>query len=542
MSEFTPTAEQVLAIDYLGHMVVTACPGSGKTEVISRKIRTLTASLPSYKGVIAISFTNKASDELRDRCKAGNLDVKGSFFGTIDKFCIGRIILPFIKHMVIISNSLEISVSRFADLSSSQQALFPDFESRLPLKTSDTAEIIGAIYHLLQDGIILLEAVGILAVHVLNTSLSCQRYIKSAYTHVFIDEYQDSGEAQHGLFLKLRDLGLIAVAVGDGDQSIYRFTGKFPEFLAELSASRSGFEAFTISVNHRCHPSIANYANRLLSQDHPLLPSTEVAIIRRHLPGSQIEIASWIANQLNATKARYQVINNRDVGILVRSENTAKLISQNIGIPHRVFFSNPFTNSTSLSSRIIESLLTYRFNTRLTAQSLISEFSPLEFTVDVRNALRIAIQLCRLCSQDEFESSTLPVILALTGKPPSEESITLLRQVFESTTHLASFAPIADNEVQILTLHKSKGLEFKIVFHLDLYDWILPRRIVLEGNWDVHYHDEQQCLNLHYVGITRARKFCCLVTSSKRFNSYNQVKNGAPSQFFARPGLDNLFG
>ena len=43
--------------------------------------------LPEYKGVIAISFTNKASDELKRRCKQRCADTKQSFFGTIDKFC-----------------------------------------------------------------------------------------------------------------------------------------------------------------------------------------------------------------------------------------------------------------------------------------------------------------------------------------------------------------------------------------------------------------------------------------------------------------------
>ena len=55
--------------------------------------------MPEYKGVIAISFTNKASDELKRRCKQRCADTKQSFFGTIDKFYISQIIIPFSSHV-----------------------------------------------------------------------------------------------------------------------------------------------------------------------------------------------------------------------------------------------------------------------------------------------------------------------------------------------------------------------------------------------------------------------------------------------------------
>ena len=60
-----PTEEQKNAIDYSQSMVIIAKPGSGKTFVISEKIRNILPALPDYKGVIAISYTNKASDELK---------------------------------------------------------------------------------------------------------------------------------------------------------------------------------------------------------------------------------------------------------------------------------------------------------------------------------------------------------------------------------------------------------------------------------------------------------------------------------------------
>ena len=81
-----PTLEQQAIIDCKGNVVVTARPGSGKTFTLARMIVEESSRLLSYQGVIAISYTNKASDELRDRCRRLGVKRRLSFFGTIDSF------------------------------------------------------------------------------------------------------------------------------------------------------------------------------------------------------------------------------------------------------------------------------------------------------------------------------------------------------------------------------------------------------------------------------------------------------------------------
>ena len=125
-----PTDEQNRIISHTGNIVVTAKPGSGKTYTIVEKIAQILPGLPSYKGVIAISFTNKASDELKKRCKYRCYDTKQSFFGTIDKFYISQVIIPFASHVTGITTDFEIidtvsEGSRFADLSKCEGELSP---------------------------------------------------------------------------------------------------------------------------------------------------------------------------------------------------------------------------------------------------------------------------------------------------------------------------------------------------------------------------------------------------------------------------------
>lgn len=92
-----------------------------------------------------------------------------------------------------------------------------------------------------------------------------------------------------------------------------------------------------------------------------------------------------------------------------------------------------------------------------------------------------------------------------------------------------------------MTIHKSKGLEFELVYHLDLYDWIHPKRKFVRGCFDVIYDNWEQELNLHFVGITRAKNYCVLVTSTSRLNRDYETKVGNPSQFLSLPGLDGLY-
>lgn len=96
---------------------------------------------------------------------------------------------------------------------------------------------------------------------------------------------------------------------------------------------------------------------------------------------------------------------------------------------------------------------------------------------------------------------------------------------------LKNYVPARENELNIMTLHKSKGLEFNIVFHMDMYKWIIPNE----------YGDEssvQQDLNLHYVGLTRAKDACYIMNGTARFRSKkNDYIFAEPSSFLSKPGL-----
>lgn len=78
-SQFTYSDAQKAAIDCPRSMVITACPGSGKTTVIVEKIRKELETLKPYQGIIGISFTIKSSKELGEKCRKNGANIKASF-------------------------------------------------------------------------------------------------------------------------------------------------------------------------------------------------------------------------------------------------------------------------------------------------------------------------------------------------------------------------------------------------------------------------------------------------------------------------------
>lgn len=534
MSELVPTPEQTAAIDYPDSLVAIAKPGSGKTFVLARKIQNVLRTLPEHQGVIAISYTNKASNELRKRTTANNVNVKASFFGTIDRFCLGEIVIPFLAQLWGMPAS-EVAILRWRDLPNEEKAEFDDLQEN-QVSLEDLVKHSASLKTCFLNGQLFLEASGALALFTIKNSQACRRYISARYSHIVIDEYQDSGLEQHALFLELHSLGLTAVAVGDADQSIFGFSNKDSRYLLEL-AKHDGFKTFPITFNHRCHPSIINYSMRIIDERAALIQTNDIRIFYKSCTGNAAAIAKWIDSVLPNVMATYSVTKAKEIGILVRGGASGTLVDDALTLKHRYFQNHPLEDHFSLWSQLFAQLLTYRYDEQHAAQTVIDRFSMGLKEKEIR-AARGLIKKLRECSEADLFSQMEATAALLLPNARKEEPLAILNG--SRVCDLArAFSPAAENEIQMMSLHKAKGLEFDVVFHLDLYEWSLPAKIPGPGN-DFNnpvYSSLQQDLNLHYVGVTRARKACFLCTSTSRINSEGIARNGRPSEFL---GMNNL--
>ena len=523
-------------------MVITACPGSGKTTVIAEKIRKEILSLYNFQGVIGITFTLKASEELKQRCSKDAFDIKSSFFGTIDHFCLSEVIFPFANRVFGFSD-MDIKCKKYDEIEDCYKEFLPNLNDKnTVLCTSDYAKYHSEFLNHYQQGFILLEAVGVIANNIITNSRACRRYIKARYTSIYIDEYQDSSEPQHQTFLTLLNLGLKATAVGDVQQSIYAWRGTSSEYINSLVAQQDIFEHHIVNINHRCHPSITNYANRLFSSKCELLYSDDIRVYRRCFEGSQLDLATQLNTYIPKVAENFGIANLSDIAVLVRYKRSLNYLVSNITIPCRVYKDDSLSSINSKHTKIYSELLKYYCDPNFLIND-ISELIKNESSLGKYDLAVVRSDIKELRNKDinVLSLEIQRISLSIIGSSGTEREACALDYVISSPEELKQYAPKNINEVQIMTLHKSKGLEFEIVFHLDLYDWIFPFRKYIEGYGEPSYPEWEQDLNLHYVGITRAKSACILVHSRRRLNAANENKSSQPSQFFSLDGLEGLY-
>ncbi|MBL4901871.1 MAG: ATP-dependent helicase, partial [Desulfocapsa sp.] len=376
----------------------------------------------------------------------------------------------------------------------------------------------------------------------INNSSGCKKYIKSKYTSLYVDEYQDSSEPQHQLFISLLDLGLKAVAVGDIQQSIYAWRGSDPQYIQDLIAKPDVFEHHIVNINHRCHPSINNYANRLFNDNSVVQPTEETRVYQRVYTGNQLSAVQQINVPINKLVDDGLASSLSEIAILVRSNRSLEFVKNGLTVPFRVYSDDPLSSINTPTTKILNGLLFYYFDSTFLANDVLEateQFRTLS-TME-RKKISRTIKALRDIPQDELKDNLIRICQALIEIDITKVEENALGRILDDQIVIKQYKPIDQNEVQVMTLHKSKGLEFDVVFHLDLYDWVFPRREFIQGCYDEIFSDWDQELNLHFVGITRAKEYCILVSSTRRLNSNDEEKSGNKSQFMTLPGLAGLY-
>ena len=537
----TFTKSQIEAIEHPGNLVITACPGSGKTTVISEKIRNEVDRIRRHQGVIAITFTRKASKELAARCKRGGKETKSSFFGTIDAFCLSEVIIPFAKFIFGFQTARQ--EPKFSDeLTEEERALIHEAEERLGELDSDNAnDYFRTFESLYRLGCIFFPYIPFLANHIIKESKSCRRYLKARYVTVYIDEYQDTSSVQHELFLNLLQLDMRGVCVGDVQQSIYGWRKSSPEFLKQF-IKLPNFHHITVSTNHRCHTSITNYANRLFSPDAPVTECKDIQIYQCLVAGDEYDAALKLNKIIPKILKKFPIKHNSEIAILTRYNKGLQRLKEKLTMPCKIFADDDLSKIESRTSQLWVALLEFRFNKAVLIDDILNAYSSIDDSNRNRiKSLRKSIKQIRTISSNDLAECLISASEVLLDTSATVYEQTILHQVIQDPEAIKYYLPAAADQIQCMTLHKSKGLEFDIVIHLDLIDWVFPKRVPGKNYNDEVYPDLEQDLNLHYVGITRAKRACVLVHTTQRINASGEVKRAAPSRFLALPGLENLF-
>lgn len=520
-----PNPRQKVAIEYEGDAVVTARPGSGKTFVLARMIKRESKKLLSFQGLIAISYTNKASSELRDRCERLGARKSLSFYGTIDSFCLGEIVAPFRFHLVGKTDALRPTDDDDSPLWGQMKDLEPESD-----------ELKDLVLSALETGELPVSAIGLAALVTLDEVKESREYLAARYTSIFIDEYQDCGYAQHELLKRLVAMGMRAVVVGDLEQAIFQFNQRSPVYLRELMRSER-FKHFELTQNYRCDKSIVSYSLTLLDGKPRDIPKDMRRVFDVTIEGDEAAIAAAIRMRLPGIMNKYHVPNYRDIALIGSSNKGLERFASAIGIPFKLYLSTPLDNGFGRWRRLFVDLLELFYS----PAKYPGDFSDRHLDFEARGSRRNKVfELVEgYCSLDESSlcnNVDVAIEIARLCVPECESAKDILRYqktVGDLKMLRAGFRPAQPGEINLLTYHKAKGLEFDAVFCLDTYEFIMPPYKAEERKYDAL----SQSLAMHYVGITRARKVCYFPLGTIRHNANGQEKEARPSPYLSLPNL-----
>jgi len=283
------------------HIVVTAGPGTGKTYTLVARIqRLLTDGKINPDDITAITFTNRAAEEMKERLeKVEGLDVQNIFIGTFHAFCLALLREDEQDLTVIDEKNRHKIISRlFPDLSSHDINKIKDLiESYYQLSVSglqkETAEEMPsriAVYfeELERKHGIDLSGVIPRIVNRLKTEKGFSNRVSSKVTHLFIDEFQDLNRTQFE-FLRTLAKDCSVFAIGDPDQAIYGFRGSSPEFF-HLFIDEFGAETITLEKNYRSARKILQAAGAVIANNYTSEKAHPGRLVPEHNAPGDIEL------------------------------------------------------------------------------------------------------------------------------------------------------------------------------------------------------------------------------------------------------------
>ncbi|MEO8133566.1 MAG: UvrD-helicase domain-containing protein [Betaproteobacteria bacterium] len=389
---FPLNTEQRAAVRYLdGPLLVLAGAGSGKTRVITAKIAHLIASGIPAKHIAAITFTNRAAKEMKERVEkmlaAG--DAEGLTVCTFHS--LGhRIVRAEAKHVglkpnfsIFDSNDVEQIIADIVkstdraearraqwQISKWKNALLGPSEAAKAAET-DRELVWAKVYAGYAAALAAYQAVDfddllVLPVRLFENEQERLALWRDRIRYLLIDEYQDTNAAQYRLIQLLAGVGAGAqaafTAVGDDDQAIYAWRGASVENLARLRDDYPQLRVIMLEQNYRSSVRILRSANRVIANNPKLF---EKKLWSEHGLGDTLTViaapddegeAELVLRKLQAHKFERRT-NYADYAILYRGNHQARIFEQVLraqNVPYTV------SGGTSLFERAeVKDLLSY---------------------------------------------------------------------------------------------------------------------------------------------------------------------------------------
>lgn len=371
--------QQREAVEYRGPaLLIVAGAGSGKTRVLTHRIAHLLATKDAWPSqILAITFTNKAAAEMRERVRhlLGEA-ADGMWLKTFHSACVLILrresgLLGFDSNFTIYDSGDSRAILKriIKDVGADIHKLTPagvgaaisnaknelaDAESyaRNVDQNDPVARMISEIFSRYQHELRKNNAFDFddligETVHLFRAFPEVLASYQQKFKHILVDEYQDTNHAQYALIRELAKSASLTV-VGDSDQSIYAFRGADIRNITEFEKDFPGARSILLEQNYRSTQNILSAANAVISNnfDRPAKNLWTAAGDGEKIVGftgySAHDEAQFIADEINTLHSKSQgddSIDFRDMAVFYRTNSQTRALEDifiRSGIPYRV--------------------------------------------------------------------------------------------------------------------------------------------------------------------------------------------------------------
>lgn len=269
---------QKAAVDIKENALVLACPGSGKTRVLTLKIAKELDNLKSrHDRVAALTYTNRAADEIERRIDKIGIDSSNLWTGTIHSFCLQWILKPYAMYIDELKQGYsiidEFNLSRLKEEIKEEFNLpqFANLNTRLNRKgdyinQDQSVNEVAKILHqrLIQNRMIDFDLILYYSFFLLERNSKISKHLSRIFSYFFIDEYQDTQDLQYAIVGKIISTsnGYCKIfLVGDPDQAIFKSLGGIAKGIFEISEDIGGYpiKHLELTGNYRSTQRVINF-------------------------------------------------------------------------------------------------------------------------------------------------------------------------------------------------------------------------------------------------------------------------------------------
>lgn len=533
--EIPLSRSQLEAVEYgQGPMLIVAGAGSGKTRTLTQRLIHLVNTGIPAKRILAITFTNKAAEEMKSRIQS-----RAPFIGTFHSFG-ARILRQEAKPIGRAQNfaifdaddSLKIVKRALASLNLPQRYSPPTVRYEISkvknnlLSLDELDDWQGQVLNEYEDELRrqnafdfddLIEKV----VQLFRLKPDVLKKYQNRFDYILIDEYQDINLAQYALVKLLGQGHRNLNVVGDDEQSIYGF--RWSDFTNFLNFEKDWPEVKVVELgeNYRSTANIVKGAAAVIGNNKFQRPKD---LWTANGPGDPIKVIGTDSAEEEAEAVTQDILKSRskEFAILYRTNAQSRALEQALsfdGVSYDVFGGLKFYERKEIKDLVAG--LRYALNPRdeLSRERLEKNFrkAPARELIENLPTLAHKLSLMELIgfflkttnyfellgtkfenATDRIENVSELINFASTFKSLDEfmERISLLQPT-------DSINPLQTNRrsVKLMTIHLAKGLEFDSVYVAGVNEGLLPHERSLYS--EAELEEERR---LMYVAMTRARK------------------------------------